>query len=98
MTREPHIVGTGHTFDVGPDQQRHLAARSDRIIAENVKARTHLFIATIGYRVDPTKPTGWLDQENLFTPPAVGCLICEQAYRPGLERTRCPGDPSGMYR
>jgi hypothetical protein len=57
-------------------------------------ARTHLWIASLGYLVAvPLTNSSILDVDNLVIPPQIGCFICEQPYERGAETTACPGDP-----
>lgn len=55
----------------------------------------HLWICVAMYQVVPT-PNGkyFLDTENLKTIEGPGCYWCEQTWKPGMEKTKCPAPAS----
>lgn len=90
-----HATGTGDYRKHDRQSQVTMAGRAAQAIRVAQRDRVHLWIATVAYRItDPTQTNGViLDHESLFTPPALGCMVCEEEYRPGMERTACPGEP-----
>jgi hypothetical protein len=72
--------------------------RLDALYAEAVRERRHLFVMTAGWHLaDPSAVMAPgdinLDAETLVLLAGPGCYVCEQEWQPGLERTRCPGEP-----
>lgn len=79
---------------IGPQLQRAAMERMTRRYANARGSGLHLWIVSVAYFVTvPLKEGAQLDHENMAYPPAVGCYICEQIYRQGMERQRCPGEP-----
>lgn len=54
----------------------------------------HLWIAMATYKVRPEAKEHFLDTENLLSIDGPGCFWCEQPWKPGMEKTKCPGDAS----
>lgn len=53
----------------------------------------HTWIAMSVFGVDPTAKRWHFDRENLISVEGPGCYWCEEPYRPGMEKTECPGRP-----
>lgn len=89
------MQGTGDYRKHDVASRLALAGRAITTMEAAKASGQHLWVATVAYRIaDPTNKYGVLDHESLFTPPTLGCFICERQYEPGMERTRCPGDPT----
>lgn len=77
------VTETGPTVEAV--QHRH--AKLEQVPGE------HLWICVSMFRVRPEQPKHYLDTENLLTIEGPGCYWCEQEWKPGLEKTRCCGEP-----
>jgi len=85
---------------VSPLAQIAAQHRFDRLLSLAERAGEHVWVATVGYLMNPPGPDGALpegtrlDTSGLIGPPVLGCYRCEQPWTPQLTRRRCTGDPS----
>lgn len=94
------VEGLGVVQHVGGPQMVKLSEKSAREYQWALKAKAHLFVATVAYKVSDTALDTMsdapllLDTENLMTTPALGCFVCEQTYDSRMRYRKCPGEPA----